>query len=374
MHTIKRSFFNKYLLPGFVFQSVIIGGGYGTARELVEYFLKYGPIGGLLGMLLVTTLVWSIFLALTFEFTRLFRTFDYRTFFKELLGPIWPSFDLIYLSLILIILAVLGSASGILLRDNFGIPYFMGVIIMLLIVGYLTFKGTRIIEKFLSFWSIFLYMVFALLLVSTLIKFGPAVKESLSNTQIEPGWAMSAFKYSFYNIASGVAVLFCLKHLETRKEALTAGAMAGIIGIVPALLLYVSILGYYPKILEEELPSVYAFQNLGIPVFFVTFQIVLYGTLIETGTALIHAVNERVQSAFKAREKEMPRVYRPIIASLFLLIAFGISGFGLINLIAKGYGALSWGFLLVYLLPLVTVGTYKIIIHEKINAENIKLH
>ena len=133
------------------------------------------------------------------------------------------------------------------------------------------------------------------------------------------------------------------------------------------MLLYVSILGYYPDILDEELPSIYAFQNLGIPIFFVTFQIVLYGTLIETGTALIHAVNERIQSAFKARDKEMPRVYRPIIASIFLLIAFGISSFGLINLIAKGYGALSWGFLLVYLLPLVTIGTYKILIHGRKN-------
>ena len=124
MNIIKRSFFNKYLLPGFVFQSVIIGGGYGTGRELMEYFLKFGPVGGLLGMLLITTVVWSVFLALTFEFTRLFRTFDYRSFFKKLLGPIWPVFDLIYFSLLIIILAVIGSASGILLRDNFGIPYF----------------------------------------------------------------------------------------------------------------------------------------------------------------------------------------------------------------------------------------------------------
>ena len=266
------NFFNKYLLPGFVFQSVIIGGGYGTARELVEYFLKFGPIGGLLGMILITMVVWSVFLALTFEFTRLFHTFDYRTFFKELLGPLWPSFDFIYLFLVLIILAVLGSASGILLRDNFGVPYYTGVMIMLASVGYLTFKGTRIIERFLSIWSLVLYIVFALLLVFTLINFGPAVKESLSNTQIEPGWAISGFKYSFYNIASVVAVLFCLKHLETRKEAITAGVLAGLIGIVPALLLYVSILGYYPNILAEELPSVYAFQSLGIPILFAKSQ------------------------------------------------------------------------------------------------------
>lgn len=371
MIEIKKSFFNKYLLPGFVFQSVIIGGGYGTGRELIEYFLKFGPIGGLLGMLLVTTIVWSVFLALTFEFARLFRTFDYRTFFKKLLGPLWHGFDIIYIFYLIIVLAVLGSASGILLRDNFGVPYFVGVIIMLISVGYLTFMGTKIIEKFLSVWSFVLYFVYALLLIFTLIKFGPTIKGSLSSSGIEPGWAISGFKYAFYNLANVVGVLFCLKHLETRKEAVSAGLLAGVIGIIPALLLYVSVLGYYPEIISKELPSVYAFQSLGIPLLFVAFQIVLYGTLIETGTALIHAVNERVHSAFSVRKKVMPRFYRPIIASIFLLMAFAISSFGLINLISKGYGAVSWGFLLVYILPMATIGVYMIFKNKKKNESEV---
>ena len=53
----------KYLIPGFVFQSVVIAGGYGTGRELVEYFLNYGPLGGVLGMFLFTTLIWAFLLA-----------------------------------------------------------------------------------------------------------------------------------------------------------------------------------------------------------------------------------------------------------------------------------------------------------------------
>jgi uncharacterized membrane protein YkvI len=69
MSFLNTSFFKKYLLPGFVFQSVLIGGGYGTGRELVEYFLSYGPLGGLLGMLLVSTVMWSLLLAVTFEFS-----------------------------------------------------------------------------------------------------------------------------------------------------------------------------------------------------------------------------------------------------------------------------------------------------------------
>ena len=38
--TSKR--FQKYFVPGIVFQSCVIAGGYGTGRELVEYFMGYG--------------------------------------------------------------------------------------------------------------------------------------------------------------------------------------------------------------------------------------------------------------------------------------------------------------------------------------------
>jgi uncharacterized membrane protein YkvI len=58
MFLVNAPFFKKYLLPGFVFLGVVIAGGYGTGRELVEYFLQYGTLGGILGMLLITTTLW----------------------------------------------------------------------------------------------------------------------------------------------------------------------------------------------------------------------------------------------------------------------------------------------------------------------------
>ena len=181
MTFLKSSFFKKYLLPGFVFQSVTIAGGYGTGRELVEYFLNYGPLGGLLGMFLVTTLMWSIILAVSFEFSRRFKAYDYRTFFKKLLGPFWFLFEIIYAVQIFLVLAVIGSAAGIILRDNFGLPYMVGVFIMLAAVGFLTFKGKGLIENFLSVWSIILYLVYAAFFVVALLKFGPMIQKNLSS-------------------------------------------------------------------------------------------------------------------------------------------------------------------------------------------------
>ena len=78
MTFIQSSVFKKYLLPGFVFQSVVIGGGYGTGRELVEFFLKYGPLGGFLGMVCVTTVMWSVTLAVFFECVRVFKSRGFK--------------------------------------------------------------------------------------------------------------------------------------------------------------------------------------------------------------------------------------------------------------------------------------------------------
>ena len=45
--------FHVYIVPAAVFISVVMGGGYGTGREVVEFFTRYGLLGGLLGLSLI---------------------------------------------------------------------------------------------------------------------------------------------------------------------------------------------------------------------------------------------------------------------------------------------------------------------------------
>ncbi|HPJ47969.1 MAG TPA: hypothetical protein PK162_03675, partial [Synergistales bacterium] len=97
------SSYKKYILPGLISQSVIIAGGYGTGRELVEYFVNFGSLGGILGMALVTTTLWSLVFAVSYEFARTFKVYDYRSFFKELLGPGWVLYEVCYIVLLLIV-------------------------------------------------------------------------------------------------------------------------------------------------------------------------------------------------------------------------------------------------------------------------------
>src|SRR3546814_18974642 len=119
--TSASTWFQRYLLPGFVFQAAVIAGGYATGRELVEFFLPAGPWGGLLGMV-VSMLVWSAGLMASFELARVARAYDYRSFFRVLLGRGWFVFEIGYFLLMLVILVVMGAAAGENVTSLFGLP------------------------------------------------------------------------------------------------------------------------------------------------------------------------------------------------------------------------------------------------------------
>ncbi len=354
------SWFRRYLLPGFVFQSIIIAGGYGTGRELVEFFLQYGPVGGLLGMLLPSTILASLTCMAAFEFARRFRVYDYRTFFQQLLGPGWVTYEIGYLAAVLLILAVIGSAAGTFLVETFGVPYATGVIGLFLAVGFLVFKGTDTIERFLAGWSFLLYGMYAALFVWSISLFGDAIAATMREGDVRPGWVLSGLRYGALQVSLVPAILFSTRHIRKRKEALWAGAMAGPIAIIPGVFFFFAMVGQYPAVLDRAVPANYVLELLGSRPFQIAFQVVLFGTLIETGAGLIHAFNERIAGVFEARDTRMPMWARPAIAVVLLIAGALISRFGLVELIAKGYGALTWFFMAIVVVPLLTVGVLKI--------------
>jgi len=349
----------RILLPGFVFQSVVIAGGYGTGRELAEFFLMEGPIGGLLAMG-ISTLLWSLVCVVTYDLARAAGTFDYRTFFIGLLGPGWVVYELAYLVFMLLILAVIAAASGALLEETFGLPYWLGVVGIMAAVGALVLGGSQLIERVMAGWSVVLYAAYLVLFFWCFHRFGDQILTALRTPASTGGWGVAGVRYAAYNIALIPPLLFPIRHLRSRKETVWAGILAGPIAMVPGLLFYLAMVGQYPGILDRPVPANFLLELLGSRGFQIAFQVVLFGTLIETGAGLIHGMNERVAHVFKEREREMPRLVRPTLAVGLLLSGTLLAGIGLVDLIARGYGTLTWVFLVIYVLPVLTLGIWRI--------------
>ncbi len=356
----RPSVFRRYFLPGFLFQSVVIAGGYGTGAELAEFFLTQGPLGGLLAIA-ASTAVFSAVSMVTFELARLWQAFDYRHFFQRLLGRGWWLFEVCYVGLLLIVLAVVAAASGAIMRDTFGVSYWVGVGAVMLAVGGLVFGGNDAIERFFSAWSFVLYGVYVVFFVWCFRELGSAISANLSAEPAGGGWAWAGLRYAGYNLAVIPPVLATLRLHETRRETFVAGALTGPIAMIPGLLFFLPMIGLYPGILDAEVPATVLLERLGSRPFQIAFQVVLFGTLIETGAGLIHAVNERISGLQSDRHAPMARWVRPAVAVGLLTVGTAVSGFGLTGLIARGYGrTLTLGFIAVYVIPVLTVGVWRI--------------
>ncbi len=356
-----HSFLHRYLLPGFVFQSVVVAGGYGTGRELAEFFLSQGPRGGLMAMLLASTAIWSATCAVTFEFARRFSAYDYRTFFRRLLGGRWwVAYEAAYLAFLVLVLAVVAAAAGSILEETFGVSYVVGVVGMIVAIGYLVFRGSATIERFFAGWSFVLYAVFILFFVFCFASFGGEISRNFATVPAREGWFLGGVRYAAYNLAIVPGLLFAVRRIDTRREAVCAGLLAGPVAIVPGLLFYLAMAGQYPEILDRAVPANALLETLGMRWFQLTFQLALFGTLIETGAGMIHAVNERVAAVRARTGARMPARLRTGIGVGLLAAGAGVAQFGLIDLIARGYGTMTWIFLAVYVAPVLTVGAWKL--------------
>jgi uncharacterized membrane protein YkvI len=353
----KSGWFNRLLLPGLAFKAVVIGGGYATGRELAEFFLVAGPRGGLLAIAFATIL-FSLLCALTFVIARRLRTFDYRSFFRRLLGPAWPLFELTYILFVVLILAVYGAAAGAIGEAVFGAPLWVGTVALMAGIAAVVAFGNKAVERLFRDVSYLLYGVYALFIVAALVSFGDRVPGAFAANPETSGWALSGLTYVGYNIIGAVVILPVLRHLTSDRDAIVSGIVSGPLAMIPALLFFIPMVAFYPEVQSATLPSDYLLQRIGIPAFHLLFQAMIFAALLESGTSAVHAINERIDHAWKARNGTSLSHRARLAIALLLLVGcmFLASRFGLVSLIANGYRALAYIVLAIYVLPLVTIG------------------
>lgn len=365
----KKWTWKDYFLPGFIFQSVVIGGGYGTGIEIARYFGIHGLAGGILG-LMITMSVWSLLCAVTFEFVRIFQTFDYHSMMCALLGRAGWLYEICYLILLLIVLGLINATAGQMFQDLLGLPSWTGKICLSAGIILLVVKGTEAVEKALSFWSCLLYIVFFLLLFIVFQRFGGRILWELSRFDVQPGWSVDGFKYAFYNLGIIPTMLYALHNIKNRREALICGVLSGVSGVVPAVLLLLAMGCNLPAVLSSNMiPVNLIFAEIQKPWLYLLFELVLFGTLIETGAGFVKALDDRVETTMQKKCDHVFPGTRSTIAIGAALLGILISDFGLKDLVDKGYGTICWGFLLVYGLPMLTIGVWKIKKTKKFRTE-----
>jgi uncharacterized membrane protein YkvI len=359
--TADSYFFRVLIVPAAVFLSVVFGASYGSGREVVQFVSLNGPTGGFVSILTLVT-VYALLLMLSFEIARMFRAFEYVSFFKVLLHRGWFLYEIVILGGMIIALSITTTVGGTVLQDHFGIAVWVGSLLIFGFVVILNYYGRKIVEKSMMLAVAALYIVLAILAVQVFSGHFDRIVVAFGEQQHRTGGFRTGLKYAVSNGGYLPLLLYCVMGLKTRAEALTAGAVAAVVAVVPAVVFHVSFMVGYPAIVDERLPAYWLFQNVSTPLMLNVYVVVMFVLVAQTGVGLMQGLIQRIDNWQKQRRgKPMTRLGHGGVAAIMVATSLALGSMGIVALILRGYTIMFFSFIVVYIVPLFTYGIYLVI-------------
>ena len=357
-------FFRVLVIPTAVFLSVIFGASYGSGREVVEFVSSHGPTGGMTALATVA-LTHALLLTLSFELARLFRAFDYVSFFKVLLGPGWFLYEAVILMGMLIALSITVTVGGTLLEDRFGIVVWVGTLLIFALVVGLNYYGRIIVERSMMLSIIALFAVLAILIAQLLTNHINAIVGTFQSNAYQSGGIMTGLKYAIGGGGYLPLLLYCAIGLKSRKEAFTAGVVAAVVAIVPATVFHFAFMAGYPSVIDERIPTYWMFENMSTPWLLNIYVVVMFVLVAQTGVGLMQGLIQRIDAWRKHRTgSPLTPAGHALVAAGAVTVSMALGTMGIVALILRGYTIMFTSFIFVFVVPLLTYGVYLVFLRR----------
>lgn len=358
--SIASSAFKRLFLPGIILQSVLIGGGYATGREIVEYGGKFGASGWISGLAIFFG--FSLMSFLSMEASRHWKVYDYKSLLKKLIGPGWMVYEVAYLVGAVLVIAVMASAAGEILNQTLNFNNWVGVVLIIVVVAFLNYKGEETIARLETLGTIALFIAYFVFTFTVFNAKGDAILQTFrdGNTSYlpdAPGLGIllwTGILYVGYNLGVYPASFFTYREIHSRKESVVAALISGLLATIPWFLTYFAIMAYYPDqgVLESTVPWLKMLEEFH-PALIAVFGVVVGWTLIETATGMIHAFISRIEAEAIQKGKPLQKITKAYISFAALIASLILSRVGIIDLVASGYTIMAYVLIAVYAVPLM---------------------
>ncbi|AOY75779.1 hypothetical protein [Clostridium formicaceticum] len=352
-----------FFAVAFVWFTTHFGGGFASGRQLVQFFVQYGwyalftPIIAMLLNAVIFYFVW--------DFSVSQKKFDYKSWCDGFYSPyekiFTPLYEIVFNLTLFTATAVAFATGGATLTQVIGTPYILNTAVIAIIMFIVTIYGADMIRAVASWIAIIVIAGLLLIYGSNFIAILPNLREVIATAPAPQGtWPplWEALKYGGLQasvLGSYVAVADVLKDKRDVKKAAVAGFIlnAFIIGLAAIV-----ILSYYPAILTEAVPVIYVINNgVGGRAGELLVSVLIFLGVISTGVNLIYGGAKRVIRVFAKEKSDASDKKAEIIASaVYVLLTWGIALFGLIPLVAKGYGYIGYISIPAIVIPVLYMG------------------
>lgn len=344
--------FKRALEVGMAFIGLIVGAGFASGQEMLQFFVAFG-VEGILGAL-IASLVMIVIGVAALQLGSYVQAKEHTAVFRRLSHPALAWFlDAATITTLFAIGFVMFAGGGVNMAQQFGWPVWVGALMTLfavLMAGMFDVdKVSRLISMITPFIIVFLLgaSVWTLLTapydIVTLDLAAGRVHTSL------PNWWVAALNY--VGLCAITAVSMTIVIGGSMLDSRTAG-LAGLIGgsmyllllmlAVCALFLRVDIVG------DDALPMLTLVNELH-PRLGAAMSVVIFGMIFNTALGMFYALGKRLT---RARPERFHLVY---IVSV--LVGFGLSFVGFKALVSFVYPIL--GYLGLVLIAVLTTGWLK---------------
>lgn len=316
-----------WIKVGFIYIGTVIGAGFASGREIIEFFGVYGE-KGILGMIIAGILfsvMGSVLLVKIYD-----RKIDN---FNELVENLFGNKLGFIIDTIVVIslytgFSIMLSGSGAIFKEELGLSFNLGVIIMM----FLCFIVFLFSLKGLSFINSILVPLLIIGIVFTSFYLNSREGYNFSNIEgasltAKGNFITSSFLY-FGSNSLIIIVIFSslLPIIEDRKTAILGGILGGVILSILGISILTSMLIYYNEVHMLEIPMLRICNYIGVgyrKLYAIILWVAMFTTALANGFGFMNRIS-----------KEKNKILTML---LFCILAFPLAKLGFANLVGTIY-------------------------------------
>ena len=362
---------------GAVLFSAHAGGGFATGNQANTYYVGLGWLGPICAVVAMLLLCATMREAMIMYNTR--GLTSYKQLFETLYHPLdkvdWV-FEVFFYIMVLMAVAAAISGAATALNSYFSLNYYLGIVIVGIVVLLLTIFGAQLVRMATTYMGIAI-LVTAITIYAIGIFKGENLFDILAADFTQVGFGnlpkaiLNAFTYAGFQCVTLPTMIACSTPMTTKKGCTKAMAISFVMNTV-ALVLSVFMLlawqGYYTSVDGgTAIPTLTSCREMGMSWLTVIYGICLLLCLISTGVTTTYGFVARFEKLPVFRSIKSAPARSAIVSAFIIILSMTISLAGLTNIIKYGYGYCGYLAIAVVVVPFLTVGVYK-------NRKHIKEH
>lgn len=349
------------------FVGVVIGAGFASGQEVLQYFASFGT-SGVVGSVIAGIIMLAAGTA-SLQLGSYFLATDHSAVFRRIAHPVVAKF--LDASVLLTLFAtgfVMFAGSGANMNQQFGWPVWMGSLMMLVLVllaGLLNVdKVTAVIGAVTPLIVAFVVIgvVYAIVTsdadTTTLNEAAAAVGPSI------PNWFIASLNYVGLALMVGVSMSIIIGGNSFNPKAAGIGGFLG--SVIYAVMLVLAAFGLFKKIDvvgKDDVPMLSIINEIH-PVLGTVMSLVIVGMIFNTAISMFYAFGKRVTT-------KKPSWFYPAFAAS-AVIGWGCSFLGFRTLVGVVYPILGYiGIVLTVVVAGAWIKGFRKIRQERVRREKI---